>query len=82
MGIGGHMLGPRKLRRLKALTGLDVARAYRRGRYAEGVVWSGDQHTHYAIDWESGEVEPLDTPLHWWSCGFLGSVVPERTDGS
>ena len=71
MGIGGHMLGEKKLRRLSRLTGLALDRAYRRGRAAEGRVIEDGRCVHYSIDPVTGEHkrrsegEPL---LHWSSC--------------
>lgn len=76
MGIGGHMLGPKKLRRLSRLTDLPLRRAYRRGRYAEGVVWDGDSHTHYKIDPVTGNHEEIPFPWHWASCDNHGNPVP------
>jgi hypothetical protein len=75
MGIGGHMLGPRRLRRLSALTGLDLRRAYIRGSQSEGTVWDGDDHTHYAINPRTGEHKPIEDPFHWSSC-YHGGLPP------
>jgi hypothetical protein len=54
MGISGHILGPRKLRRLQRETGLPFDRAYNRN----GV----------GIDFRDYRVEPIDRPTHWSSC--------------
>ena len=72
MGIGGHMLGAKKLRALSRLTGLDLRRAYIRGGYAEGVVWDGSEHTHYAINPKTGEHQVDPRPMHWASCDHGG----------
>lgn len=82
MGISGHMLGPRKLRRLSRLSGLDLDRAYIRNRYAEGRVLSGSATcTHFRIDPRTGESTMLtedDSPvsLHWSSCPREGGDEP------
>lgn len=73
MGISGHMLGPRKLRRLNRLTGLNLDRAYIRNRYAEGRAVVNGECVHYAIDPATGESEAIeadDTPVRtcWSSC--------------
>lgn len=69
MGIGGHVLGPRKLRKLSGLSGLPLNRAYIRNEYAEGVVWNDDGTcTHYEIDKRTGEHSIIDNPGHWTSC--------------
>ncbi len=72
MGIGGHMLGVKKLRRLSALTGLDLRRAYIRGSTAAGVVWTGDDHLHYLINPKTGEHRVESNPMHWGSCSNGG----------
>lgn len=68
MGIGGHILGPKKLRRLSRLTGLALERAYTRDGDSEGIVWNGDDHIHYRIDPYTGEHRALLNPNHWASC--------------
>lgn len=69
MGIGGHILGPRKLRQLQRLTGLPLNRAYIRNGYGEGVVWNDDGTCiHYAIDPRTGAAETISEPGHWTSC--------------
>lgn len=69
MGIGGHMLGAKKLRKLSALTGLNLSRAYIRGPGSEGVVWHEDgTHSHYYIDPKTGQHKEDPHPMHWVSC--------------
>jgi len=68
MGIGGHILGPRKLRRLRALTGLPLDRAYIRNHHAEGVIWSDDGCRHFEIDPHTGAHKPIAEPDHWTTC--------------
>ena len=67
MGIGGHILGEKKLRQLSERSGLDLDRAYRRNHEVEGRVVQDGQCRHYAINWETGEAREL-TPDHWSSC--------------
>lgn len=69
MGIGGHILGDRKLRRLRELTGLDLDRAYIRNRDAEGRVIEVDGRcVHYSIDPKTGVYALNIDPIHWASC--------------
>lgn len=68
MGISGHMLGPKKLRKLSKLTGLPLSRAYIRNKAAEGVVWTSNGCEHYWIDPKTGEWEFNDLPSHWYTC--------------
>jgi len=67
VGIGGHMLGEKKLRRLSEVSGLSLDRAYRRGRECEGRVVAGGRCIHYEIDWDTGENKVITT-THWSSC--------------
>lgn len=74
MGIGGHILGPKKLRRLSRLTNLDLRRAYIRNGEAEGTVWEDDgSHKHYAINPKTGETRWIPNPMHWGSCEYFGN---------
>lgn len=73
MGIGGHMLGEKKLRQLRERTGLSLDRAYRRGQECEGRVVLDGVCQHFSIRWETGEFVPVDHG-HWTSC-------PGRSDG-
>ena len=68
MGIGGHILGEKKLRRLSRLSGLDLDRAYIRGHASEGRVIRDGGCVHYAIDPSTGEHERINQPMHWTSC--------------
>ena len=72
MGISGHILGEKKLRRLRRLTGLPLDRAYRRGKDCEGRLLGADGVCrHYAIDPDTGEYRQRtesETLLHWVSC--------------
>lgn len=73
MGIGGHILGEKKLRQLRQRTGLDLDRAFRRSSQCEGRVIEDGECIHYDIDWETGVHAPIGPPLtHWTSC-------PKRT---
>lgn len=68
MGIGGHMLGPKSLRRLSRLTGLSLDRAYIRGREAGGRVIEDGRCIHFRIDPKTGASERVERPTHWTSC--------------
>jgi hypothetical protein len=68
MGISGHMLGERKLRRLSERTGLPLDRALHRGHACEGRTVTDGVCTHYDIDWDSGAHRLIEEPLHWSSC--------------
>lgn len=71
MGIAGHILGPKKLRAMSALTGLDLVRAYRRGGAGEGIVASEGGHLHYAFNPVTGEHRIVESPMHWASCSTI-----------
>ncbi len=70
MGISGHMLGPRKLRRLQRACGLPLFRAYIRNHYCEGVVQQDEFSTcrHFEIDPVTGAYREIEYPIHWASC--------------
>lgn len=68
MGIGGHMLGPKKLKRLATLTGLPLDRAYIRNGYSEGRT---PDDRHWEIDPKTGAYEEIIDPHHWTSCRDL-----------
>lgn len=68
MGIGGHILGERKLRRLREITGLNLDRAYIRNKDAEGRVIEDGRCRHYKIDLDSGQSIEIDPVIHWSSC--------------
>ncbi len=70
MGISGHILGPRKLRSLSRLTGLNLKRAYIRNGYSEGIVSNGRWHVHVVIDPYKGSWYVRTVPYsgHWASC--------------
>lgn len=69
MGISGHMLGERRLRRLREQTGIPFDRAYiMDGRTGEGVVWSEGSCTHYAIDPKTKTAVVIIPRAHWSSC--------------
>ena len=88
MGISGHVLGPRKLRRLNRLTDMDFDRAYNRNgeiqarKLVEGVC------VHFEVDAEDWGVLPIpevDLFGHWSSCFadrgewvYVGQQVAER----
>lgn len=80
MGIGGHILGAKKLRRLAAKTGLPLDRAYIRGSESEGVVWAADRCRHYRIDTATGDHEEIVDATHWASC--RADMRPDVDSGS
>jgi len=69
MGIGGHVLGDKKLRVLSRKTGLSLNRAIRRNDECEGVIHHQDGScTHYKITYSTGDAEVIKNPTHWTSC--------------
>jgi len=73
MGIGGHILGARKLRQLQRLTGLPFDRAYRYHDSGGARLIDDDgKCQHYAVDFRTGEACRLEDPVHWSSCGEEG----------
>lgn len=68
MGIAGHILGPKKLRRLATATGLPLDRAINRNGYCEGVVWTDSGCQHFEIDLRNGTHQQIDNPGHWSTC--------------
>lgn len=68
MGISGHILGPRKLRKLVRETGMPFDRAYRRNNYGGGRVAYDGTCLHYEIDFTTMSVMPIINPTHWSSC--------------
>lgn len=69
MGIGGHMLGPKKLRQLNEWSGINFQRAYNRNGSGEGrVVNNGVCIAHYQINFKSKHVRLCVQPRHWSSC--------------
>lgn len=70
MGISGHMLGPRKLRRLERETGIPFERAYNRNGKGAARVLAEDGTClgHWVIDFRSMEVSQDPHPWHWFSC--------------
>jgi hypothetical protein len=73
MGISGHILGEKKLRRLRQATGLLLDRAYRRGQQCEGRVIEADGTcSHYRIDPLTEQYLRIERPLHWTSCPKAG----------
>jgi len=70
MGIGGHMLGARKLRQLnRMIPGYDFDRAYNRnGQGGARVIDEHGECLHYWVDFRTWEVELEERPIHWTSC--------------
>lgn len=70
--MGAQRLGPKKIRRLAEVTGLEVVRAWAHGGYEYNFVTA--DHTHYWFDLKTGEWEqlPPDHPMpHYQSCREL-----------
>lgn len=69
MGISGHILGARKLRRLQRLTGLPFDRAY---RYHDSggarLIDENGRCQHYGVNFRTGEAQLQERAVHWWSC--------------
>ena len=74
MGIGGHILGPKRLRRLNRDTGKQFDRAVIRGHDATGVVWTPDGCEHYEIDERTWESVQIVDPVHWFTCNSMNRV--------
>ena len=68
MGIGGHILGPRKLRRLVKATGIPFDRAFNRNGDGGGRTIVDGKCQHYDIDFRSMEVVKLECARHWETC--------------
>jgi hypothetical protein len=68
MGIGGHMLGAKKLKQLSTRSTLPLNRACHRNGYCEGVVWTEESCIHYSIDFKTGEHVIIENPMHWYTC--------------
>lgn len=83
MGIGGHMLGSKKLKRLRDISGLtNIDRAYTRGNYTEARVLMGSRHFHVRVDKTTGEWFPIEGDVtHWTSCPNDGSEGTQLAKG-
>lgn len=68
MGIGGHILGEKKLRWLCRETGFNFARAYIRNGECQGYVIQFGKCQHYKVLLDSMAVLPIIDPIHWVSC--------------
>lgn len=68
MGIAGHILGEKKMRKLNRETGMNFDRAFNRNGQGVGRVLFGATDTHYAIDFTTYEIAYIDDPTHWTSC--------------
>jgi len=73
MGIGGHILGAKKLRQLNKWSPIQFDKAYKRGNTGEGRTVSWYLHDrykclHYSIDYTNKVVTFKEHPMHWSSC--------------
>lgn len=84
MGIAGHMLGDKALRRLNLRTGMHFDRAFIRGHECEGryVLRStigGDVCVHCQVDLDTYLIKALTFSHHWSSC-YRNGRLPPPTD--
>lgn len=68
MGISGHMLSEKSLRRVNRRTGMNFDRAYIRGKYGEGRRIEDGECAHYCFSTKTWACEPVERGLHWSSC--------------
>lgn len=68
MGISGHILGERKLRRVNRETGMEFDRAFNRNGRGIGRLVEDGICYHYFIDFSTWETERILQPTHWSSC--------------
>lgn len=69
MGISGHILGERKLRKLRGQTGINFDRAYNRNGEGVGrVIENGVCVMHYSIDFSTYQAVEIADATHWFSC--------------
>lgn len=68
MGIGGHILGERKLRALVRWSGIDFDRAYNRNGVGSARLVEDGECKHYWINYRTREVTRDPEPTHWSSC--------------
>lgn len=69
MGIGGHILGPRKLRQISRDVGIDFDRAFNRNGYCVGRRLNEEgQCEHYEVDLVARTATLILDPMHWTSC--------------
>lgn len=75
MGIGGHMLGEKKLNKLRAIARIRFDRAYRRNSSGEAVVWGdGLECQHYRLSFginNTVAVYKMKYAMHWSSCPII-----------
>lgn len=80
MGISGHILGERKLRKLNRETGMDFDRAYNRNGQGEArMIDERGDCLHFWVDFRTMEVELLEFPMHWTSCPAPSPLRLART---
>jgi hypothetical protein len=77
MGIGGHMLGERKLRRLNRETGMVFDRAYNRNGTGVARIKDETGCRHFFVSFQTWEFEEIPEPTHWWSCHHPDEAVAE-----
>ena len=68
MGIAGHMLGERKLRRLVAWSGIPFDRAFNRNGEGVARLVVDGRCVHFFVDYRAQTVERITSPTHWSSC--------------
>ena len=81
MGISGHILGPRKLRRLRAWSGIDFDRAWNRNGYGEArLINEHGKCSHFRVDFQEHRIEEIDLPIHWLSCPPRSALDTARAE--
>lgn len=71
MGISGHMLSEKSLRRVNRNTGMNFDRAFIRNGYGQGrQVNEQGACEHYAFDPRTWEVTKDESANHWSSCAI------------
>lgn len=70
--MGSQQFGPKKIRKLAALTGLPLDMVWNHqggGEWTDARTLDGDRCTHYLINVKTGEWEKRDPPSsHYSSC--------------
>ena len=68
MGISGHMLGEKKLRRLNNWSGMEFDRAFNRNGGGAARTIEDGACVHYVVDFEAKKISRNPDSGHWSSC--------------